>query len=82
MIEKGGGVIKINPKNGLPFDHLLETRNAMNGLFDRIPLLKKYLADPNLTAAQRAAIEGELGEISHLLDRAEQILGELAGSVR
>ena len=54
----------------------------MNGLFDRVPILKKYLSDPNLSPAQRAAIEGELGEISNLLDRAEQILGELAGSVR
>ena len=79
LAEKNGVVLKINPKNGLPFDHLLETRNAMNGLYDRIPLLKKYLGDPSLTPEQRDLIKKELGEISTLLDRAEQILGENAG---
>ena len=78
LVEKGGGVVKINPATGLPFDHLLETRNAMHGAFNRIQLLKKYLSDPNLTAEMRSAVQSELSELSKMLDNAERILGELA----
>jgi hypothetical protein len=78
LVEKNGGVVKINPATGLPYDHLLETRNAMHGAFDRIQLLKKYLSDPDLPAAMRSAVQSELAELSKMLDNAEQILGELA----
>ncbi len=78
LIEKGGGIVKLNPVTGLPYDHLLETRNAMHGALDRIQLLKKYLSDPNLTTEMRSAVQSELGELSKMLDNAEQILGELA----
>jgi len=76
--EKVGQVVA-RKADGTPFDHLTETRNAMHGLWERIPLLKKYLSDPNLTAAQRAAIQNELSQASRMLDNAERILGEAAG---
>ncbi|GIW99520.1 MAG: hypothetical protein KatS3mg111_2853 [Pirellulaceae bacterium] len=75
--EKAGEIVATK-KSGVPFDHLNETREAMHGVHERIPLLKKYLSDPNLTPEQRAAIEAELSEASKLLDRAERILGESA----
>ena len=76
--EKGGAVTGINPKNGLPWDHLSETRNAMAGAKERLIQLKKYSSDPGLSPQLRAAVESELGELSKMLDNAEKILGELA----
>jgi hypothetical protein len=77
LAEKQGKTVKLK-RDGTPFDHLQETRNAMHGAKMRINALKKYLTDPALTSEQRRIIEGELGELSQLLDGAERILGELA----
>lgn len=79
--EKNGEILKLK-SNGKAFDHLLETRNVMQGAYDSIPILKKYLGDPCLTRAQRDAVELELGELSRLVDQAEDILREPAGSSR
>jgi hypothetical protein len=59
---------------------LPENRNAINGLYDRIPSLKKHLSYRDLIPIQRAAIQDELGEASRLLNRAEHILKERARS--
>ena len=75
--EKAGEVLKLRP-DGIPYDHLTETRNAMQGAKRHINNLKKHLSDPKLSSADRAIIEGELGELSKILDGAEGILGELA----
>jgi hypothetical protein len=60
----------------VPISFLEETRNYMQGAYDRILLLKKYVGNPQLSAAERAVIEDELGELSKMLDTAENILGE------
>ena len=75
--EKGGEVVMLK-STGIPYDHLLETRQAMHGAKVRIIVLKKHLTDPNLNSGTRVLIEKELGTLSIWLDRAEEILGELA----
>jgi len=73
--EKAGEVVARKP-DGMPFDHLTETRRAMAGAKERIKKLKKHLGDPNLTSEQRSIIESELSEFSHMLDLARAMLGE------
>ena len=55
-----------------------ETRANMSGARRHIINLKKHLSDSRLSPSDRAIIEAELGELSGWLDRAEEILGELA----
>ncbi|MCA9233435.1 MAG: hypothetical protein KDA57_22535 [Planctomycetales bacterium] len=50
----------------------------MSGARRHIINLKKHLSDSRLSPSDRAIIEAELGELSGWLDRAEEILGELA----
>ncbi|QDU60465.1 hypothetical protein Pan216_13060 [Planctomycetes bacterium Pan216] len=75
--EKAGEVVS-RKESGVPYDHLTETRNDMASAKRHIVNIKKHLSDRNLSKANRAIIEGELGELSNLLDNAENILGELA----
>ena len=76
--EKKGGIVKINPKTGIPYDHLTETRNAMKGALQQIKQNKKFLGESGLSPATRRAIELELGELSRLYENAKWILGESA----
>jgi len=50
------------------FNHVEKVKNAQTGLANRIRRIKNELANPNLTTAERAALERELSEASRLLD--------------
>lgn len=62
--------------SGVPFDHLTETLEAMQGAKEHVKRLLKFLSDPDLTPEQRAIIQAELSELSKMLDQARRILGE------
>jgi RHS repeat-associated protein len=68
--ELAGEVVKINHRDGQPYDHVTEVRNAAQGLTNSADRIKKLLGDPNLTGKARSALEGQLRQ-------AKQKLGEL-----
>ncbi len=51
-----------------------EVREAQNGLVKRIQQLQRLLGDTRTRPADRPALEAELSEASHLLDRSEQFV--------
>jgi len=54
--------------------HVQEVKDAARGLTQRIPVLKKRLVNPALTAAERLATQQELGLASKTLDAIEDAL--------
>ena len=50
----------------------------MHGAKNQILTIKKHLNDPNLSDVERAIIEREFGELSRMIDNAEEIPGEIA----
>jgi hypothetical protein len=71
--ESEGEVVSTK-KDGTPFDHQKEVRDAQRGLIKRISQLKKQFARPDLSAAERTELMRELGEASRLLDKSEGYL--------
>ena len=69
--ELNGEVVKVNPKDGEPFDHVTEVRNAQAGLLKRIKWVKRKMDSGDLSEAEREALEEELSELSKLLDHTE-----------
>ncbi len=65
------GEVVARRADGTPYDHVDEVRNAQRGLANRIDVLNRRLGNPNLTAAERADMQAELGEASRLLDHTE-----------
>ncbi len=56
------------------WDHVTEVRDAAQGMRNQIGRLNRLLGNPNLSAANRAALEGLLGRASRALDAAERAL--------
>jgi RHS repeat-associated protein len=71
--ELNGEVVARRP-DGVPFDHVTEVREAMNGLRNTVIGLQRKLGHPGLTAGQRAATEASLSAGSRLLDWAKDWL--------
>jgi hypothetical protein len=68
--ELNGEVVARRP-DGVPFDHVTEVREAMNGLRNTVTGLQRKLGHPGLTAEQRAATQASLSAGSRLLDWAK-----------
>lgn len=60
--------------DGTPWDHVDEVQNAQRGLVNRIGQINRQLGDSRISAAERAALTGELSEASKLLDYSEQFV--------
>jgi RHS repeat-associated protein len=71
--EAAGHVVAVKP-SGVPFNHLLEVREAQQGLLNRIDAINRLLSRPTLDAAERAQLENELSHASRLLDYSERYL--------
>jgi hypothetical protein len=71
--ELAGEIVKLKA-SGKAFDHIDEVRSAQRGLLNRIDTLKSELANPNLSTAERALLQGELGVASRVLDYSERYL--------
>jgi hypothetical protein len=66
--ELAGQVVKINPRDGQPYDHVTEVRNAAQGLTNSAGRIKNMLGDPNLTGKARSALEGQLRQANQKLE--------------
>jgi len=76
--ELQGEVVRINPRDGLPYDHVQEILNAQRGLRNRIDAINRQLSDVSpsraLSEAERQALIDELSEASRLLDYSEKFV--------
>ncbi|MCL2652478.1 MAG: polymorphic toxin type 28 domain-containing protein [Propionibacteriaceae bacterium] len=70
--ELNGEVVKINPRDSEPYDHVQKVRNAQNGLEDRIDELKRKIGDSRSSQADRAAAQKELSEAAKLLENSKR----------
>jgi RHS repeat-associated protein len=68
------GEVVARKADGTPWDHVHEVRDAQNGLLNRINQINRRLGWPGLSSAERASLEGELGEASRMLDYSEQFV--------
>ncbi|MDR2345475.1 MAG: hypothetical protein LBE18_05360, partial [Planctomycetaceae bacterium] len=75
-IEKNGGIVGINPKNGKSWDPLQEVRDAMKGITAEIIKIKAKLSYPYLSVTDRISLEKQLSDFSIMRDRVRRILGE------
>ncbi len=66
--ELAGEVVKINPRDGQPYDHVTEVRNAAQGLMNSTDRIKRMLGDSNLTRKARGELEGQLRQANEKLD--------------
>jgi len=67
--ELQGKVVKINPKDGLPYDHITEVRNAQQGLANQIAKLKDALANTPKSSDEAQALEKAISNLSKQLDK-------------
>ncbi len=72
--EAQGEVVKINPRDGEPYDHITKVRQAQSGLRNRIAQINARLGDSRVSQAEKDALARELGEASNLLDYSEQFV--------
>ena len=68
------GQVVARKTDGTPWNHVQELREAQAGLLRRIEYINKQLARPNITSAQRGALQNELSQASKLLDKTEDFL--------
>ena len=66
--ELAGEVVKINPRDGQPYDHVTEVRNAAQGLTNTSERIKKMLGDPSLSSKARGELESQLRTAKKKLD--------------
>ena len=71
--ELRGEVVARKP-DGTPWNHVSEVRDAQRGLLNIIDRTGKMLANPNLSAVEREALQGDLGRASRLLDHSEKFV--------
>lgn len=71
------GEVVARKADGTPWDHVAEVRDAQRGLMNVIDRINKQLANPNLSAAERAALTGDLSRASTMLDYSEQFVPRL-----
>jgi len=71
--EVAGEVVAVKP-SGVPFNHIMEVREAQQGLLNRIDAINQSLARSGLSSAERAGLESELSRASRLLDYSERYL--------
>jgi hypothetical protein len=73
--EKLGRIVA-KKANGVPYDHLTETRQAIRGIQNSLDKAKKTLGQNNLSPNVAASIQKDISELSKMRDRARRILGE------
>jgi len=58
--EAQGEVVKINPRDGEPYDHITKVRQAQRGLGNRIAQINARLGDSRVSQAEKDALAREL----------------------
>jgi len=66
--ELNGEVVKTNPRDGRPYDHVTEVRNAAMGLQKEADRIKSMLGSGDLTKKARGALETNLRQANQKLD--------------
>jgi RHS repeat-associated protein len=70
--ELKGEVVKINPRDGKPFDHVTEVREAAQGLQNQANKIESMLGSGDLTKKARAALENNLRQANKKLEELKQ----------
>jgi RHS repeat-associated protein len=70
--ELKGEVVKINPRDGKPFDHVTEVREAAQGLQNQANKIKSMLGSGDLTKKARATLENSLRQVNKKLEELKQ----------